>query len=113
MRSIERSSECGATIGASRPALRECKSLNRQIPQPPSLEPPSLEPPSLEPPSLGTTEGLRAPVCFGPIRSVTYDFIQPPNASSRECASAICASGLCVMVMNHTRLKNSDHAVFQ
>ena len=38
---------------------------------------------------------------------------QPPNASSRKCASAIRASALCVMVMNQTRLKNSDHAVFQ
>src|SRR5260221_13284067 len=81
-------------------------------PHPPSLDPPSPEPLSLAPLSLGTTEGLRAPVCFGPIRSVTYGFIQPPNASSRECASAICASGLCVMVMNQTRLKNSDHPVF-
>ncbi|MEH2567997.1 hypothetical protein V1289_007624 [Bradyrhizobium sp. AZCC 2289] len=49
----------------------------------------------------------------GPIRSITSYFVQPPNASSRKCASEICASGWCVMVMNQTRLKNSDHAVSQ
>jgi hypothetical protein len=51
---------------------------------------------------------LLRPAPFG-----AWNFIQPPSASSRKCASAICASGLCVMVMNQTRLKNSDHAVFQ
>src|SRR5258707_14243751 len=100
----ERFTKCGANKGATGHAWGKGNRqvLNRQVLKP-----------SLEPPSLGTTEGVRTPVCFGPIRSVTSDFIQPPNASSRECASAICASGLCVMVMNQTRLKNSDHAVSQ
>ena len=61
----------------------------------------------------GTTKAARGASGAGPVRAVTWSFIQPPNASSRRCASAICASGLCVMVMNQTRLKNSDHAVFQ